>query len=66
MTYINKTKDEKRRYTYANLVGNCLERAGIDIPSGGIAIIDHNTEIIVGDFVICSKLQGQFTPFVNR
>jgi len=59
-------KNKKRRFTLENLTGDCLEKAGVCIPNGAYAIVDHYLTPKPGDFVVCTKTPAVLNQFCKQ
>lgn len=59
----NETRPPRR---LAPIVGECLERAGLRIPSGANAIIDCSIVPKVGDLVHCDNRFGTIHGFIKQ
>lgn len=66
MTYLCQGNIDSERYRMHGIYGDCLEKAGICMPKGAIALVDRNAEIEVGDLVICSRVVGQILGFIKQ
>ena len=64
MTHFCRAKNEEKRLEEHRIIGDCLERLGI--PNGGIAVIDRNASIDVGDVVWCTKISGQIGGYLKQ
>ena len=56
--------NEKRRLL--SIAGDCLERAGLKIPRGAMAIIDCSISPKVGDLVHCDNRLGTIHGFIKQ
>lgn len=66
MTIICKSKTASKRHTIEPIYGDCLERAGLHIPHGGMAIIRQGLKIKVGDLVHCSRILGEIPGMIKQ
>jgi hypothetical protein len=66
MTIICINKNEKKRDWCHPIKGDCLERAGLHIPRGGLAITRQGLEIRVGDLVHCGQVSGALNSQVKQ
>lgn len=66
MTRFIREKNKTLRKQFCHVSGNCLERIGVYIPSGGIAIIDKNARPKIGDLVICTKSPGVLSEYCKQ
>ena len=65
MTHIFKPR-KGREWVFAQIYGNCLERAGLHIPNKAFAIIHQGGKFKAGDFVHCTKVAGQIGGYIKQ
>ena len=63
MTILQCHVKDDRRFRITKTRGDCLE--GIGIPDGGSAIVDHASDIQVGDVVHCTKMPGALNSYIK-
>lgn len=65
-TDIYKPERRKSPRTAEYIHGECLEKAGLIIPRGAIAIVDCSITPIVGDLVHCDNCFGTCNGFIKQ
>ena len=56
----------RSRIVFEYLHGDCLEKEGVVIPYGGIAIVDTQRKPEVSDLVICRKSADAINQYVKK
>lgn len=65
-TKIYTPKPNKPSRQLRRIAGDCLEKAGLEIPHGGYAIIDCSITPKVGDLVFCNNWNGTVHGFIKQ
>lgn len=65
-TRIYTPSDRKTARTLEAIYGDCLEKAGLNIPHKAYAIIDCSIAPKVGDLVHCNNSHGTVSGFIKQ
>lgn len=66
ITHVCRAKTQQDRFRLERITGDCLEGAGVRVPSGGWARIDMNAKYRVGDIVHCNRISGQIGGYLKQ
>lgn len=66
MTLISKSMTPDKRFFFKHVSGDCLAGIGIMKHMRGIATIDRDAEIRVGDIVLCTKSLGAINTYIKQ
>lgn len=65
-TDIYKMKPNEPARRLRSIYGDCLEKAGLNIPHGGYAIIDCSITPKIGDLVHCNNALATINGFIKQ